>query len=60
LRTVASQLAVISSGKNNLYKHPHSEVITRLEENKIPVWRTDIKGGVSVEFLKDKLRVLEF
>lgn len=40
--------AVISCGKDNSYGHPSETVLERLENRKIPVWRTDENGTVTV------------
>lgn len=44
LRSLAPQLAVISSGKGNPYGHPHPEVLERLAALGIP-WRSTAEGG---------------
>ncbi|MDO9231286.1 MAG: ComEC/Rec2 family competence protein [bacterium] len=38
--------AIISSGKNNTYGHPASELLERLKAKKIKVLRTDEKGDI--------------
>lgn len=38
--------AVISCGKNNSYGHPHAEVLARLEDEDVQVYRTDRMGTV--------------
>ncbi|MFL0364268.1 DNA internalization-related competence protein ComEC/Rec2 [Pseudobacillus sp. 179-B 2D1 NHS] len=40
------ETAVISLGKNNRYGHPHKEVIERLQDQGVAVWRTDIHGEI--------------
>lgn len=45
LNFISPKLAIISAGKNNRYKHPHSELIHRLEEADLIIWRTDIEGS---------------
>lgn len=45
--------AVISVGKNNRYGHPSQEVIDRLKERKIKIWRTDISGSITYSFKKE-------
>ena len=42
--------AVISSGKNNFYGHPHQEVIDLLLNNNIDVYRTDRQGSIKYTF----------
>lgn len=54
IELVNPQIAVIGVGKNNLFKHPSEEVIKRLEEHNIKIYRTDQNGEIS--FLVDKKR----
>lgn len=42
-------LAVISCEAGNVYGHPHSEVLARLDERNIPYFVTSQKGTVSVK-----------
>ncbi|WP_338157168.1 DNA internalization-related competence protein ComEC/Rec2 [Atopococcus tabaci] len=46
LQQLSPEEAWISSGRNNRYGHPHEEVIQRLEDADITVWRTDEQGAV--------------
>lgn len=46
LREVSPQYAVISVGKDNEYGHPHDEVMSRLSDADITVYRTDIYGDI--------------
>ena len=45
---VKTEFALIGVGENNTFGHPNDEVIKRLEENKVRVYRTDIDGEISV------------
>lgn len=38
--------AVISAGKDNSYGHPHAEVLARLEDEDVQVYRTDTMGTI--------------
>lgn len=38
--------AVISCGKDNSYGHPHAEVISKLEEDDVQIYRTDTMGTI--------------
>jgi competence protein ComEC len=51
LLSVHPSLAIISSGRNNNYGHPHQEIIDRLGDFGIPVLRTDIDGDI--RFISD-------
>lgn len=46
LDAVTPDEAVISCGRNNSYGHPTSEVLERLNEREIIVYRTDLEGNV--------------
>lgn len=59
------QYAVISCGKDNSYGHPHDEVLSRLSDAEVTVYRTDQSGtiicssdgeNVSFEVLKKQLK----
>ncbi|WP_099203085.1 ComEC/Rec2 family competence protein [Miniphocaeibacter massiliensis] len=46
LDEVNPEYAVISSGKGNMYGHPHKEVLNRLKSINAEVFRTDISGNI--------------
>jgi competence protein ComEC len=48
LRAVQPELAVISCGVRNRYRHPAPETLHRLEARGVPVARTDLEGTVVV------------
>ena len=48
LRELEPRVAVISSGTGNRYGHPHREVLERLAQAKVSVWRTDQSGAIRV------------
>lgn len=48
LDAVSPDYAVISAGIDSKYGHPHQEVMQRLQERRIGVFRTDLQGTVVV------------
>ncbi|QGQ47337.1 DNA internalization-related competence protein ComEC/Rec2 [Metabacillus sediminilitoris] len=50
LDKVRPEIALISAGYNNRYQHPHTEVLERLGNEKITVFRTDLHGGLLYQF----------
>ncbi|MDD2587141.1 MAG: ComEC/Rec2 family competence protein, partial [Syntrophomonadaceae bacterium] len=52
--------AVISSGKNNPFGHPHQSVLDMLEQNQIKILRTDLQGAITVETDGKGLKVNSF
>jgi len=49
LQLVKPELAVASLGKDNDYGHPHSETLSLLHKNRIPLLRTDQLGTITIE-----------
>lgn len=43
-------IALVSSGINNRYKHPHSEVLEKLSARNIALLRTDLHGAILYNF----------
>jgi len=48
LDSVSPTIAVISVGKNNSYGHPSAEIVGRLEDSGVAVYRTDRDGTVVI------------
>jgi len=46
LRETAPQYAVIQVGTDNSYGHPHDEVMSRLRDADVTVYRTDLQGHI--------------
>lgn len=43
---IQPQYAVISCGQGNMYGHPHQQVLDTLQQQNIPVYRTDLQGDI--------------
>lgn len=50
LNLVNPRIAIISVSKDNLFKHPNSEVIKRLESRNIIIRRTDLEGEIILKY----------
>jgi competence protein ComEC len=50
LQAYQPKVAVISVGKTNRFGHPHQEVLDRLKERNIKIFRTDTDGAISYTF----------
>lgn len=48
LDCLSPRIGLISCGKNNRYGHPAQEVLERLEEGNVQVYRTDVEGAVTL------------
>ena len=48
LEAVSPEAVVIMCGADNSYGHPHREVLEKLEDADIKVFRTDIHGTIIV------------
>ena len=48
LDAVSAECGIISCGRNNLYNHPHTEVIERLENHNMDIYRTDISKSIII------------
>ena len=57
LQTVNPQIALISSGRNNRYGHPHEELLRRLENSGCLIYRTQESGAVTVCVKRGRVRV---
>lgn len=48
IHKVNPKAVIISAGKGNSHKHPHSETLSRYKKENIPVFRTDQHGIISI------------
>lgn len=54
LKSVKPKIALIGVGENNKFGHPTEDVIKRLTENKIKIYRTDTDGEIRIKIKKSK------
>lgn len=59
LERVLPQIALIGVGKDNLFGHPSSETIDKLDELKIKPYRTDINGEIMINVNKSGIRKIK-
>ena len=48
LELVNPKIALIGVGKNNSFNHPSKDVISRLEDVQIKIYRTDLMGEITI------------
>jgi competence protein ComEC len=56
LGAVAPEIAVVSVGYRNRFRHPHPEVVDRYRALGARLLRTDLDGAISVEMTPDGIR----
>lgn len=57
LNAVKPQIAIASNGRKNRYRHPHKQVVERLDSLKIPLINTSKKGTVEIDFSENGYRI---
>lgn len=57
LSAISPDIAVIQVGKNNRYRHPDLDVVTRLQSFASQLFRTDLHGRVDLQFDGNEVRV---
>ena len=60
LNAVEPKIALISSGRNNRYGHPHEELLQRLTEAGCRIYGTQESGAVTVYVKSGRVRVEEY
>jgi competence protein ComEC len=49
LNATLPSVAIIPAGRDNQYGHPHTEVMQRLRQHQIEIYRTDVDGTVIIQ-----------
>ncbi|MFG6114267.1 DNA internalization-related competence protein ComEC/Rec2 [Halobacillus sp. MO56] len=53
LKSLNVKMALISSGRNNRYGHPHQTIIETLGQQDISILRTDLQGAIQYKYTED-------
>jgi len=56
LNATTPQIAIVSAGVNNRYRHPSKIVVDRIRDHNIPLLQTPLSGAIEGVFTKDKIR----
>lgn len=57
---VQPELAVVSSGKDNIFNHPNPDVVERYERSGTRIYRTDRDGAVIIKSDGENFKVETF
>ena len=58
LSEVSADIAVISCGDDNMYGHPHDEVVDRLLDRNVEIFRTDVHEDIVLCCSKDAIALV--
>ena len=57
MEKVNPKVALIGVGENNKFGHPSDEVIQRLKEKNIQIYRTDFNGEITIKFNRSNFKI---
>ena len=57
LDALTPEVALISAGLDNPYRHPHPSVINKMQQRGLEIFRSDIEGAVEIKVFKDSYRI---
>ncbi len=61
IQKVSPQIALIGVGKDNHFGHPNEDVIKRLKDKNVLIYRTDLNGEIYIEMnKKGKIKIKTF
>ncbi|RPF55570.1 DNA internalization-related competence protein ComEC/Rec2 [Aquisalibacillus elongatus] len=60
LEVTQPKKALISVGTNNIYGHPHPDVITKLKNRNIDIFRTDKMGSITIKYRKGQDTIFRY
>ena len=59
IRSVSPELAIVSSGFKNSFRHPHQVVLDRFERLEVPVYITALSGAIEIN-IDEEISVIEW
>ncbi len=57
LSLIKPRVSIISCGENNRYGHPHEALVNRLEAIGTQIYRTDLKGAITVKVNSEQITI---
>jgi competence protein ComEC len=48
IRAVAPRDVIVSSGRFNVFHHPHPNIVDRYDQYGATLWRTDLQGAIYI------------
>lgn len=60
LKEIKPQNSIISAGRNNIYGHPHKDVLQRLSDANSNIYRTDTMGLIRATFEDDSYNISSY
>ncbi|MDR1605695.1 MAG: DNA internalization-related competence protein ComEC/Rec2 [Streptococcaceae bacterium] len=58
IKAIRPKVALISCGQNNRYQHPNPEIVTRLQQYGVKLYRTDQQGAIKFEKMTKSWQIL--
>lgn len=59
IRSVSPELAIVSSGFKNSFRHPHQVVLDRFKSLEVPVYITALSGAIEIN-IEEEISVVEW
>ena len=59
LAFIQPEIALISSGKNNLYRLPHPEIIERLRKHQVTTYNTADNQNITIQFTQGTYKIIK-
>jgi competence protein ComEC len=48
IRAVGTRDVIVSSGRFNIFHHPHPNIVDRYRQQGATLWRTDLQGAIRI------------